>query len=1724
MVTNKFLLHKVKKTLANKIFLGLILFLSLLGSVGTYFLLNKLPKKATTQSPEQQFQSKTSPSTNSNSVLGSNTQVPQIYISGGEQGYSSGGMIALASTDEPAVVIGGYNISGDAEITMYEANESALLEYLIHDKDGKQTKKNPNVNQFRVVTTVKHSVNTSSYQGSKVPLPFGETGIWYLQVKIGSDSADAFVIRSNIGILTKEGDNEFIFWGQNFKNKRSISDGTVKILNLQDSQKLLQTVSFDATGVAKANLTADGDIALIEQNNDRAIIPLNLKYLNSGYSYKQFQQKGRLTRYFIFTDRPLYKPGDTVNFKTVLRDDDDARFSIPSGQAVVKIYSGYYYEGSNAQPEYEKSYPISSDGTISGQYQIPESAKVGYYSLAVSVPSQTSKTSFYDSEWSTNTISFDVEFFRKPEFSIDVTAPQTEVIAGDKTSFKIAGSYFSGQPMLGQKVKYAVYSADFYEYQYLIDQQSYSQNIGDEYRYWYWSGSNKVTEGTATLDKNGEAEISLNTTMNFNKGKSQVFSIEATIDDGSQNPSFSRRNIIVFAGESGIYRKDMLYGTKVNTPLSLSVSLKPYRTNTSVSGISLSAKVRRTNWISYQEEDKKYPSYRKEEEDLPNLSAKTDSQGNATFTFTPLKIGSFMMTVEGKDARGNLISKIFYSYVSTEDQPYFSEGGNSDLTISTDKQKYSPTDTVRFTIFSHVADRDVFLSLERGRVNRFQIVHLNGKNGSVDMPLVNTDVPNMYAQVQSFSNSALDSHQTNVIVSSDSKKLLVGVVPNSKTFGPGETVTVNISITDVGGNPVSAELALWTVDKAIFELSDNKLGNIFNTFWKQRNDSTQQAHSLEGILVLRAEGGGCFASGTQVLMADGKTKNIEDIHEGEYILTRTEKDSTGVKAKVTKTHASESSGYLILNGNLKITANHILWVNNTWLEAGSVQIGDVLTGKDGNPLKVQSIEWQRGKFSVYNLEIEKYHTYFADGVWVHNQKGIERNAFKDTAYWNSSIHTDPLGKAQVSFKLPDNLTTWTIAAVAATLDTRVGQTTNEIVVTKDVIVRPILPNILRTGDEIIVSSIVQNFTAQDQTFDVDLTFDSGVVEQSTQPNVLIKSNTFQQFYWKVKPTTENDKAKLIFAARVKGNATLADVVTQEIPVRSFGFEEKRAEFGEDAKNFTIQLAPDSDKEKSNITLSFAPTILGTLPTAMKYLIDYPYGCVEQTTSRFVPAVIAKANQALFADSLKDKDVNDIIQKSIRRLVSQQQGDGGWTWWFSGKSDPFITAYVVEYVLQAKQTGAIVDDDLLHRAQNYLEQEKYYDSKTQQEKGYQPDDQVAKSYGLTLLGAKNNIKKITDLNSLSPDLLALAVMTNYLNGDKNSQTNGLDKLTSIAQVQGDAVFWGSGNTLNFGSKDASTALAMRAIILASGDRNIAVKAARYLTRVRQFDYWTNTYATAQVIRSLVELSKTGDELTPNYSYSASLDGKQIAQGVVSSSKQSEKDIMVPVVNIKSGGSNLAITKSGDGQIYSTLVINEFHTDRNAKSVNHGLSVRREYVNEKGDQYSLGLGDTVNVKITLSGLKANENYAVINDELPSGLVPINQIFKNEQYGNNPDAYYTSYDVTDRETTENGMILSLYQITPGERTYSYKARVISQGTFIVPPVTASLMYAPEIYGNSDIQTITIGKESEFVGEKSLKKTSVNGLNKKTILTGLGIVIVLIGFGIFVLQKRGVPSKHGR
>ena len=1642
-------------------------------------------------------------------IAAGDQQRPRVYLSGESNQYGWGGVVSLSAADEPSIIIDSYNISGTADVDIYQAKADDLLNFLTHDEKNNQIKKEIDLSSMKLLAAKKQEIGNLSpdqSNNSKLFMPSEASGILLVNLKIGSIDEKIFVVRSGIGIVVKESEKEFIFWAQNFKTKRSVGGGSVKLYNLLNGKKAISEAKFDNDGIAKAPLSSDADIAIFEKDGTVSLIPLNLNYINSEYNYRSFQNNTAKSKYFIFTDRPIYQPGDTVYFKSILRDDRDAVYSLPSGVAGVEAYKGW---DKDKVTIFSKSYQISSSGAVSGEFKLPDDMSVGFYNLKIQRPQDQVNTEFpwmmgrmgmmgRDSYSIAGEISFDVEYYQKPEYSVEVSAPHSEYIAGDQLIFDVKGSYFSGQPAARQTVNYKVYSSPFYDYEYY---QYAKEELSDEYRYYGWSSGKEVKSGQAELDANGRASIDIGK-AETEGNKTQVYTIEAELNDESNLPSFDRKNILVHSGEFSILRSNFQYGFEIGEKTELEFMLLSHRAG-NIADIPIDFKIHRNDW-AWNSASKTYNS---ESEDLPDMKIATNSQGKAILEFLPEKRGYYEMTALSIDGEGNQIKNKFYLW-AYDDGGYYSSA-DSKISVAADKKNYAPGETAELTITSTIPDRDVFLSLERGWLRRFEVVKMSGGAAKVKVPLAESDMPNIFAHVSGFSNSELEGGEADIEVSSAGKKIKATLQADKEKYGPGDTVSLNIHTTDNAGDPISAEAAVWAVDKALFELVSDNRQDVFNSFWSKRYNSTSSSHSLRQITSFNAEGGGCFAENTKILMSDGSRKNIEDVKIGDYILTRkNERDQKLVKAKVMGTHKAEVDGYLIFNGQLKITPNHILFANGDWQPAGDIQIGDTLADADGKIIAVDSIEWQQGKFSVYNLTIENQHSFFADNIWVHNNKdGGARTVFKDAAYWNPSIRTNSEGNAKVSFKLPDNLTTWVIQGIAATDDTKVGEAKIEIAVSKNVFIRPILPNILREGDKITISALAHNFTDMDRTFDASLSFDSGEVLNSKQ-QVIVKVGESAQIFWPVRPIQISESAKLSFSIKDKNDGKIVDAVVKEIPVRVFGFFETRAIPPEENNKNTYKISPaaGTDIAKSSIKISLASTLVGSLPAAAEYLIAYPYGCMEQTTSRFVPVVIAKENPEFFKEVLEDKNLDAMIKSGVKRLISHQKYNGSWGWWMGDQSDTAVSAYVLEYLLKAKQAGVDFNQEIIGRAQGFFEQSR--------PEGKIPG--IYRKYALALLGSDVDKGQITEFGDLQSDALAIAVLANIKNGHTDPGTNGLKELINSGKEENNMMHWETGGAERFGSIDASTALALRALIAGKADRAIAEKAARFLVNNRVLNYWSNSYATAQIIQALVDFSKTGSEATPSYSYTVKLDGKIIKEGKFGKFNDSDS-IIIPASDINKDGSGLELSQEGDGQLYATAIATEFLSDRNAPEKSQGLEIERSYANSKGINYSIGVGDIVNVRLKIKGSHKGANHLVIEDILPSGMVPINQKFKNEQYGQGSSDYYDGF--YGGEITEEGMILPIDYVSGDSMTYGYKARVISEGIFDALPAKASYMYQPEINGRTKVDKVVIGAQSEKLYELNDVRPAAEAAAPKSKNTVgflfIAAVIIAAVFSIIIIVR---------
>ena len=163
-----------------------------------------------------------------------------------------------------------------------------------------------------------------------------------------------------------------------------------------------------------------------------------------------------------------------------------------------------------------------------------------------------------------------------------------------------------------------------------------------------------------------------------------------------------------------------------------------------------------------------------------------------------------------------------------------------------------------------------------------------------------------------------------------------------------------------------------------------------------------------------------------------------------------------------------------------------------------------------------------------------------------------------------------------------------------------------------------------------------------------------------------------------------------------------------MPVEPWGLQQNVAQSGalrgdKDEIKRSLVLPQDVNADASTLRIDLAPSIAGTLMSALDFLATYPYGCVEQTMSSFLPNIlVTKAIKDLgLTPPAASTELDKKIAAGLERLYMFQHDDGGWGWWQTDETHPFMTAYVVAGLAQAKDAGYPIDEQRLKNGRDSL---------------------------------------------------------------------------------------------------------------------------------------------------------------------------------------------------------------------------------------------------------------------------------------------------------------------------------------------------------------------------------------------------------------------------------------
>jgi uncharacterized protein YfaS (alpha-2-macroglobulin family) len=723
-----------------------------------------------------------------------------------------------------------------------------------------------------------------------------------------------------------------------------------------------------------------------------------------------------------------------------------------------------------------------------------------------------------------------------------------------------------------------------------------------------------------------------------------------------------------------------------------------------------------------------------------------------------------------------------------------------------------------------------------------------------------------------------------------------------------------------------------------------------------------------------------------------------------------------------------------------------------------------------------------------------------------------REKFADTAYWKADIKTDAQGIAVVDFSVPDNLTTWRLTARGHDREGRVGERKENVLVTQDLIARIGKPRFLIEGDTAGLIGIVNSNTSRGlPRIETEFKVNGGTLPPDEKMKISLPAYGSASEYYTVK-VPEGRKSLDIFFQAV-GDSEAKDALKIPVSVFSRGVNYKLYGAGDMAENRNVEMTPLGDTEDfefkpEELVISLNPDPVSQLLRASKYLAEYPYGCIEQTINRFLPALALKnlLKQKGLEHRIADVKLDDKIKVGLDRLEKEQNSDGAWGWWSGDRGNEFITGYVLYAFHTAKSLGYEVDKETVAKGIAAVER---------MLKGKNIESDEARSfllYNYSLWG-KWDSKAFDDINKntdASPYRLAFLIkaMANVkkLNISKEEQKKidetmqkNITTLRNMLKKDRFGAYWEPFGNRPWewpGGATEITAHVLSALI-ESGDRSpLPPQIVASLMKRSKGDAWISTKETASVFFAVCKYLEavgvsssgkgdirftTGDTeiATIAYDTNDTKDVSVLSKRVKLDSASKGKSFKVAASGNAGADVSFGLTLSGNLYFRENRFLSLFKSeDRSIKALENGIGLFRgfalvtrvrdinnnEYLvpQEFDKSHGLKVGDEILVKIKFRAQDSFE-YLVLEDYLPAGF----EVVRKNAYDD-----YQPYSRGER--WDNRMVFFFTKINK-DAVYgiAYTMRAELPGDFLVKPARMECMYEPSIQGWSAPARFTVLKK---------------------------------------------------
>ncbi|HVF56946.1 MAG TPA: alpha-2-macroglobulin family protein [Pyrinomonadaceae bacterium] len=1289
-------------------------------------------------------------------------------------------------------------------------------------------------------------------------------------------------------------------------------------------------------------------------------------------------------RIYAFTDRPAYRPHETAQWKFIARKYGAGVYSTPAHQVLE-----FQITDPRGTKITEGKTTLNAFGSAWGSLELTETMPLGEY-----------RVEFWDEGRRNgigNAILFRMEEYKLPEFKVSVSAPEENgrkkaFRLGDKVEVKIHADYYFGGPVAKGTVEVLVYQNPFY----------HSWTRTRDYPWYYedaaqgrsnYGGGQIVKREKLKIAPDGTATLRFDTPRYAQQDFE--YRIVARVTDASRREVVADETVRVTRQRYYVYPRALhnIYRPQDKVEIETKVLDANNQPVVAEGRIKVTRDYWYEIWIDPKGREVKGDELRRlrerhkdspdapqqkgwrlkfrgyEHEDVTEAAVGTNAEGTAAFSFTPAREGYYHVEWSSRDGASQIKADtyVWVATNATSDLGYRYGG----LQLIVDSDTFNAGQTSPVMIVAPTDGAYVLFSVEGEDLDSYQLIRMTGTAKLVELPIEEKHVPNIFLSAAMVRDTQLFVDTKQVVVPPVNQFLNVEVKADREQYQPREEGLLTITTRDRNGRPVAAEIALGLIDESVFYIQQDIAGDPRQFYYGTKRSQFVQTMST-------------FQQKSYVkLVAD----------TGQQLVNAREEES-----RKFKNARDEDSPY----------ARSQMMVDGVQNSPGAVMETVTVTSSDASgEFRVSKDDAVNGR-RVSNLALMKAGVVPAP-VQAQPESAVQvRNDFRSTMFWQPDVLTDGQGVAQVKVKYPDSLTGWQATARVATAGNQFGIGQSHTRTKQPLIVRLQAPRFFLVGDSVTVSAVINNNTEQAMRARPELSAEGlsvsgrlvdGKLDAGAPAEIEVKANGEARVDWLVSVERAGD-AKLRAVAR---GGQYSDATENNFTVYEHGIEKFVSRSGKlrtDEADIRLEIPAARKRESTEMTVQIAPSMAVTMLDALPYLIDYPYGCTEQTMSRFLPAAVT-------AKTLKDlglspeaamgrvfggvepgsaaathpegkrslKQLDDITKQSLERLYSMQHEDGGWGWWKTDESDHFMTAYVVWGMVLARKADVAVRSEVLENAAEYLDKEIVEEEGNLDRQAwllhalaaYQSSEREDETDDVEIsefqTKAFNNLWENRDkLNAYTRALLALSA--HYYGYQDKAQTlvrnleNGvkIDRAPDTSVVQRGAqssdpnvianAHWGEDGFYYRWSDGGveATSFALRALVAIDPKNKLVEPVTNWLVKNRRGTQWSNTRDTAITVLALNDYLRASGETKPDLEYEVLVNGQLfITRRLTAADALSAPSrFAVPRELVRDGANDIRIRRrAGTSPLYFAAQAQFFSLEEPIKAAGNEIFVRREY---------------------------------------------------------------------------------------------------------------------------------------------------------------------------------------